>query len=71
MMNDARYIQLEVARGLADQSIDQEFAETLAGWIAQSRQQIRGVKVCEQGICLDYFIDEDPWGVLPELTLRQ
>jgi hypothetical protein len=69
MTNDVGQVRAALVRAVAERKIPDDAIDVAARQIANIRHPIRGLKVCELGICLDYIIDGDNWWqVLPELV---
>ena len=61
MANNVRDVHTALARAIAERKVDVNAIEAVAKRIAAVKQQIRGIDVCERGICIDFFIDGDDW----------
>lgn len=67
--NNERSIQKALVRAVGSRNVSDDAVLSLAKDISSIRQKIRGINVCERGICIDYFIDaNDWWSTLPELV---
>lgn len=67
--NDFEEVREALARALADRKISDGGLESAARQIAAAKHPIRGIDVCTQGICIDFFIDGgEGWKDLPDLV---
>lgn len=68
MQNDPRAVRKALALSAAKYRISDDAVASAAKVISQSKHKIRGIDVCERGICLDYIVDDEIWEVMPELA---
>jgi hypothetical protein len=62
MGNDEKDIRIALAKAVAGHKIPDNAIEEVAKLIAVNKHPIRGINVCERGICIDYFIQpKDDW----------
>ena len=71
MANDPKSVRLALARCVAKHDVSDDAVDHAAKLIATARHQIRGIGVCELGICIDYITDKKIWEVLPELAVLE
>jgi hypothetical protein len=68
MANEFTDVRTALARAVAERRISDDIIDTAAKHLATAKHPIRGINVCERGICIDYFLDTgDWWQTLPEL----
>jgi hypothetical protein len=69
MSNDVGNVRIALARAVAQRKIADEVIDATAKRLATAKHPIRGINVCELGICIDYIIDgREWWTTLPELV---
>jgi hypothetical protein len=61
MANEINDVRMALARAVADHKISDDVIDDVAKRIATAKHPIRGIDVCERGICIDYFIDNNDW----------
>lgn len=61
MANDVKDIRAALARAIANRRVPESAVEEVANQIATLKHPIRGIDVCERGICIDYFVDSGDW----------
>ena len=69
MANDVNHVRTALARAVAQRRIPDDAIDEAAQQLAVAKHPIRGIDVCERGICLDYMIDGDTWWqTIPDLV---
>jgi len=68
MANEVKDVRRALARAVAQRRVEDPIIDEVANQIAAVKHPIRGINVCERGICIDYILDGNDWRqTLPEL----
>jgi hypothetical protein len=62
MGNDVANVRRALASALAAHRVQDDVIESAATKLAQLEHPIRRIDICQFGICLDVFLDENDWG---------
>ncbi len=69
MANDVKDVRSALARAVAEYRVTDEVVDEVAEQIARVNYPIRGISVCERGICIDYFVEGGDWrAMLPDVA---
>lgn len=63
MVNDVKDVRTALAKALAGHQVDDQVIERAAIQLAKLPKKIRGLDICQYGICLDLFLDGEDWRV--------
>ena len=61
MANDMKVVRSALARAIAQRKVSNEAIDEIAKSLAAVKHQIRGIDVCERGICIDFVFDDRDW----------
>jgi hypothetical protein len=61
MPNDVKEVRTALARAIAQRKVPADIVEEVASQLATIKQPIRGIDVCERGICIDFLIEGKNW----------
>ena len=61
MVNDVNDVRMALARAVAQRRVEDRIIDEVAQQIALAKYPIRGINVCERGICIDYICDGNDW----------
>ncbi|MDP9316925.1 MAG: hypothetical protein M3R24_39730 [Chloroflexota bacterium] len=68
MTNEANDVRRALARVVAQRGVEDVVIDQVANQIAVVKYPIRGIDVCERGICIDYILESGDWRqTLPDL----
>jgi len=56
--NAVNDVRVALARAVARNNVPDDVIAAVADQIAAAKHPIRGLDVCERGICIDFFVDD-------------
>jgi hypothetical protein len=61
MANDMKEVRSALARAVAQRKVSKDAINEVAESLAAAKHRIRGINVCERGICIDFILDNGDW----------
>ena len=69
MANAVNDVRTALARTVAQRDVPDDVLDAVAERIATAKHPIRGIDMCERGICLDFIVESNTWKqTLPDLV---